>query len=392
MSKLVIKFQGNGRFQQEFESFSYFTEKSQKWFLRNNPWCGHCKQFLKETVPYCNCAELSLIYFHEKYFREYCDVSYYEEKRRRNKMVAEAYKDKKNRADGIFTLADRRELIGLQKCLCYYCAKKLTNEFGAIVCHVDHITPLSKGGSNWISNRALACPECNSLKSYRTGAEFFKLVKTRHGEKIAAERRAAAKSQRPLKEKLSAERQKQVNQSLLAQGNFPAIVNFAKNYSRYKFPDINCPMKKAFIQACAGIADEFLKIQFGKNKINAEGRFFFYLFLIFTMHHMISYATQGDVTTYFKARIYIEDILYEFFSTEYFESWRKKFYRGKSEEIIFTLINEKKIRIDAFSQQLCEFINNPTEKNKKQFFDTASKLKITAQKNIHRLAETGQGT
>lgn len=387
MSKLIIRFKGNGRFQEEFDGFSYFSEKSQKWFLRNSAWCGHCERFLKETVPYCDCAELSLVYLHEKYFYEYCDVSHYEEKRRRNKVASEAYKDKKNRAEGIFTLEDHRALIDLQKSLCYYCGKKMTNEFGALVCHVDHIIPLSKGGSNWISNRALACPECNSLKSYRTGVEFFKLIKTRYGEKIATERRIAAKSQRPLKEKLSIERQKRVNQDLLTQGNFPAIINFSKNYNRYKSPNINCPLKRAFIQACVGICIDFLKFHFGKNKLNAKDHFFFYIFLIFTIQNITSYTTQGNVTTYFKARLYIEDILYEFFETESFRSWRKKFYREKNDEVIFSLINEKKIRVDGFSQKLCEVINSPTEKNKKQFFTAVLKLKKVAEKNSSEIRE-----
>lgn len=38
--------------------------------------------------------------------------------------------------------------------------------------HIDHVWPLSKGGSNGPENLVLACAECNLRKSAKTPMEF----------------------------------------------------------------------------------------------------------------------------------------------------------------------------------------------------------------------------
>lgn len=45
--------------------------------------------------------------------------------------------------------------------ICMKCGKKVTRDNY----HVDHIIPISKGGSEWdLNNLELACPECNLKK------------------------------------------------------------------------------------------------------------------------------------------------------------------------------------------------------------------------------------
>lgn len=51
---------------------------------------------------------------------------------------------------------------------CVYCNADL-NE---CVVHVDHIVPLSRGGTNDIDNLALACDRCNCSKAARTPEEW----------------------------------------------------------------------------------------------------------------------------------------------------------------------------------------------------------------------------
>lgn len=65
----------------------------------------------------------------------------------------------RKRAEGKFTRADITKLMSLQKAKCIYCPRSLKNKF-----HIDHIHPLSKGGSNWPHNLQLLCEPCNMRK------------------------------------------------------------------------------------------------------------------------------------------------------------------------------------------------------------------------------------
>jgi 5-methylcytosine-specific restriction endonuclease McrA len=71
---------------------------------------------------------------------------------------ARNYKIRKRGAEGRYTGDDVIRLFGHQKGRCAACTKRLTKH------HVDHIVPLSKGGSNYPTNLQLLCPPCNLSK------------------------------------------------------------------------------------------------------------------------------------------------------------------------------------------------------------------------------------
>lgn len=52
--------------------------------------------------------------------------------------------------------------------LCAYCLRSMGDDF-----EVEHVTPISRGGSNDIDNIVLACPGCNNSKNDRTILEFL---------------------------------------------------------------------------------------------------------------------------------------------------------------------------------------------------------------------------
>lgn len=73
---------------------------------------------------------------------------------------------------GTFDAESMRQMYEDQDGLCAYCEVPLHGRF-----HVEHMVPLSRGGSNYWHNVALACPECNATKGNKTVKEFFDVLK-----------------------------------------------------------------------------------------------------------------------------------------------------------------------------------------------------------------------
>lgn len=70
-------------------------------------------------------------------------------------------------APGIHTAQDVRKQYERQHGTCYWCGKK------SIKYHVDHVIPLSRGGSNWPDNIVIACPTCNLKRTNKLPHEFY---------------------------------------------------------------------------------------------------------------------------------------------------------------------------------------------------------------------------
>lgn len=71
-------------------------------------------------------------------------------------------------AEGRHTSKDVESLLKAQDHKCANC-KACTRRTGY---HVDHIQPLSKGGSNWPDNLQILCPTCNLSKSDKDPIEW----------------------------------------------------------------------------------------------------------------------------------------------------------------------------------------------------------------------------
>jgi 5-methylcytosine-specific restriction endonuclease McrA len=74
-----------------------------------------------------------------------------------NLYKADAYK---------VTLEDIKKLYSAKQC--FYCSRELTEEEKT----VDHKLPVSKGGTNEITNLVICCQTCNSKKSNQTAEEY----------------------------------------------------------------------------------------------------------------------------------------------------------------------------------------------------------------------------
>jgi 5-methylcytosine-specific restriction endonuclease McrA len=71
--------------------------------------------------------------------------------------------------DGSFTKSEVNALLEKQKWRCAYCGISLY----FIEQHIDHKTPISRGGSNYIENIAVTCASCNQSKHTKTAEEFM---------------------------------------------------------------------------------------------------------------------------------------------------------------------------------------------------------------------------
>jgi len=70
-------------------------------------------------------------------------------------------------SDGSHTAYDVLKILDAQSWSCVYCDTSLRQSY-----HVDHIMPISKGGSNWPNNLQCLCPSCNMRKGAKHPDEW----------------------------------------------------------------------------------------------------------------------------------------------------------------------------------------------------------------------------
>lgn len=68
---------------------------------------------------------------------------------------------------GRHTASDIQRQYRAQKGRCYYCQQQLGDTY-----HVDHVIPISRGGSNGPENIVIACPACNLSKANKMPHEW----------------------------------------------------------------------------------------------------------------------------------------------------------------------------------------------------------------------------
>lgn len=112
--------------------------------------------------------KVSLAYYYanrDTYLRQW--KANYEADKEKYIARARANNARKRNADGTHTITDVHQKYEEQGAKCYWCKKPLNGVY-----HVDHIIPISKGGSNCPANIACSCPFCNLSKGAKMPWEF----------------------------------------------------------------------------------------------------------------------------------------------------------------------------------------------------------------------------
>lgn len=96
---------------------------------------------------------------------------YYQRNKQKYTEHAANRRARKRGAQGSYTRHDVARILETQKSRCIYCKTSLRNGF-----HVDHIYPLSRGGTNSRENLQLLCRSCNSKKGAKHPIDYAQQI------------------------------------------------------------------------------------------------------------------------------------------------------------------------------------------------------------------------
>lgn len=85
----------------------------------------------------------------------------------KSRAVKARRRARENASPTHYTAADVKRQYNAQKGRCYYCGCSVKSNF-----HVDHVIPLSRGGSNGPENIVIACQPCNKSKGAKLPHEW----------------------------------------------------------------------------------------------------------------------------------------------------------------------------------------------------------------------------
>jgi 5-methylcytosine-specific restriction endonuclease McrA len=89
--------------------------------------------------------------------------------RAKQSLRASIQHGKRKGAEGTFTPDDVAAILKRQRYKCAECGTSVKSKKNR---HIDHITPLALGGSNWPWNLQILCPACNLSKGAKDPIEF----------------------------------------------------------------------------------------------------------------------------------------------------------------------------------------------------------------------------
>jgi hypothetical protein len=107
-----------------------------------------------------------------EYKHKFCQYNMKWKKQNPDRRLA-SYQRRRARTKGKVTSSELTELRTTQNGKCFYCNCDLDNNGRG---HLDHKTPLVKGGLHEISNLVFACSTCNLRKATKTAEEYLDII------------------------------------------------------------------------------------------------------------------------------------------------------------------------------------------------------------------------
>ena len=105
-------------------------------------------------------------------YKRQSDRARYRANRDRHNRYGAQRRARKRGAAGAHSFKDVIRIWHAQRGECARCEARFGKRPGDRGFHVDHVTPLARGGSDWPRNLQLLCPTCNCRKKDKTPAEF----------------------------------------------------------------------------------------------------------------------------------------------------------------------------------------------------------------------------
>jgi 5-methylcytosine-specific restriction endonuclease McrA len=185
------------------------SETSKKW-IKEKAVCAISKQPLNNSAFDGKKEGLHSLWIDRQYYNEFCEIHSRENKRERSRKTSETRKIRVNKAEGFFLQEDIDAIYNLQSGKCYYCKCELKRKNGKPAFEIEHITPLSNGGTNWPSNLSLACKKCNQKKGNKSAKDFWPIAKKMYDKNIISNSQKINKKHPPHKIQLTKIRKQEI--------------------------------------------------------------------------------------------------------------------------------------------------------------------------------------
>ena len=153
----------------ENETKAAWKRKSRK--ERGDVWRSRNNEYNKRLGKRLLDRRKKLYAENKERYREYAKKAYYKD-HEKSKFLGNRknFRRKERRADkGNYTYHELKKIRILQKHKCAICKTCVKRKF-----HIDHITPLIKGGRNEAKNLQILCPPCNQKKSYKDPIDYMR--------------------------------------------------------------------------------------------------------------------------------------------------------------------------------------------------------------------------